>query len=214
MDAKELAKLGGTVTKISVFYDRKISDGNYGSIGGQFGVEADLAAGADPDHAIDAIYAYVREAATRNLKPSFDAVKPAQAPLPTSASVPQEPVAGPPVVLEPKHAPAPISAPAAPIQPGTNERVLDIVADDSVQYKVLDSGKKLLLFKVGPFKLHGIDCWPEVAATWSEIGDWTTWQPAQPFFVQDFGIRQIVVAMKPSKNDPNKMTPDKVVAFR
>jgi len=214
MDAKELAKLGGTVTKISVFYDRKISDGNYGSIGGQFGVEADLAAGADPDHAIDAIYAYVKEASTRNLKPSFDAVKPAQAPLPTSASVPQEPVAGPPVVLEPKHAPAPISAPAAPIQPGTNERVLDIVADDSVQYKVLDSGKKLLLFKVGPFKLHGIDCWPEVAATWSEIGDWTTWQPAQPFFVQDFGIRQIVVAMKPSKNDPNKMTPDKVVAFR
>ena len=97
MDAKELAKLGGTVTKISVFYDRKISDGNYGSIGGQFGVEADLASGADPDHAIDAIYAYVKEAATRNLKPSFDAVKPAQAPLPTSASVPPEPPPQPPL---------------------------------------------------------------------------------------------------------------------
>ena len=185
MDSKELAKLGGTVTKIGVSYSRKVSDGNYGSIGGDFLVEADLAAGTDPDRAMDAVYEYVKAAATRNLKPSFDAVKP----LATSASVPQEAAGSPAVVLEPKHVPAPVPAPAAQIPTGANERVLDVSAEDSVQYKVLDSGKKLLLFKVGPFKLHGIDCWPEVAATWSEIGDWTTWQPAQPFFVQDFGIR-------------------------
>lgn len=214
MDKEQLEKLGGTVTKISVFYDRKVSDGNYGSVGGQFGVEADLAPGADPERAMDAIYAYVKEAATRNLKPSFDAVKPKEAPPAGPVPAPRTPQEGPGPTLAPKHAPEHAPLPAAQIPPGASERVLDVVAEDSVQYKVLDSGKKLLLFKVGPFKVHGIDCWPEIAATWSEIGDWTTWQVAQPFFVQDFGIRQIVVAMKPSKSDPNKMTPDKVMAFR
>ena len=215
MDSKELAKLGGTVTKISVFYDRKISDGNYGSVGGQFGVEADLASGADPDRAMDAVYTYVKEAATRNLKPSFDAVKPKDVPLPTSREVPQEATSGPVAQNEPKQAPLPAPAPSAqiPLSP-TGDRTFDIAADDTVQLKVADTGKKMLLLKVGPFKKHGITCWPEVAETRSELDGCWQWPVVQAYSVESLGIRQVVVSMKASTNDPNKQVPDKVLVIR
>jgi hypothetical protein len=222
MDEQEAKKLQGTISKISAQYESKMwlsSNGDTGrTVGGVFGFELNLSPGADAEEQMAALWAYLKACSVEALKPSMQAIQgavkpkttfaPPPAVAPRAAPEPQE------ATPEPKHAPEPVSAPAAQIPAGAYERVLDVAADDTVQYKVLDSGKKLLLFKVGPFKLHGIDCWPEVAGTWSEIGDWTAWQPSQPLFVQDFGIRQIVVAMKPSKNDPNKMTPDKVTAFR
>lgn len=215
MDSKELAKLGGTVTKISVFYARKIGDGNYGSVGGQFGVEADLASGADPDRAMDAVYAYVKEAATRNLKPSFDAVKPKDVPLPAARDVPQEPPGGPVAQNEPKQAPLSAPAPSAQIPPNpTAERIFDIAADDTVQLKVADTGKKMLLFRVGPFKKHGITCWPEVAQARSELDGCWQWPVAQAYLVESLGIRQVVVSMKASTNDSSKQVPDKVLVIR
>ena len=64
-----LKQLGALVTKVSVQYSRKVSTGDYGSEGATFGVEADTPAGADIDAVGDALYAYAKTVATRNLAP-------------------------------------------------------------------------------------------------------------------------------------------------
>jgi hypothetical protein len=69
-----MTELGGVITQISCSYERKVSDGDYGSVGGFFSVTMDLHVGVDPDNAFDALYEWVKQAATRNLKPSFDAI--------------------------------------------------------------------------------------------------------------------------------------------
>lgn len=199
MDKKTTEFLKGTVTKISVSYERKVSDGNYGSVGGTFYVEADLAPDADPDASMDALYEWNKAAAVRNLRASLEAV------TPKAPSVPQEHPGAPQGDLAPKQAPAPVSAP--PEATDGTERVMDISSQDTVQLKVTDKQQKLLLFKVKPFDKFGIRCWEEVADTWSELAGWQNWQVAQPYFVNSFNINQVVVAMK-GKN------PDKVVAFR
>ena len=64
----------GTITQISCSYERKISDGEYGSVGGFFSVTMDLGNNVNPDTAMDGLYEWVKVAATRNMKPSFDAI--------------------------------------------------------------------------------------------------------------------------------------------
>jgi hypothetical protein len=66
-------QLGAIVTKISVTYSRKVSTGDYGSEGATFGLEADTPAGADIDAVGDALYAYAKTVATRNLAPDLKA---------------------------------------------------------------------------------------------------------------------------------------------
>src|SRR3972149_8380056 len=68
-----LKQLGAIVTKISVIYSRKVSTGDYGSEGATFGVEADTPAGADIDAVGDALYAWAKTVATRNLAPDLKA---------------------------------------------------------------------------------------------------------------------------------------------
>jgi hypothetical protein len=217
MDEETRKKLGGTVTKIAVSYERKVSDGNYGSVGGTFFVEADVAPDTNPDQSADALYEWVKAAAVRNLKASLDAVKPKEAPHPAEdAGEPIAPAPAPrPAPAAPEQAPLPAPTPATTGGvPEGAQKVLDIAADDTVQLKVTDSQKKMLLFKVGIYKKHGITCWPEVAQTWSELADCWGWQVAQPYYVTSFGIRQIVVGMKQSTNDPSKQVPDKVLVIR
>src|SRR3990167_11507882 len=68
-----LKQLGAIVTKVSVIYSRKVSTGDYGSEGATFGLEADTPAGADIDAVGDALYAYAKAVATRNLAPDLKA---------------------------------------------------------------------------------------------------------------------------------------------
>jgi len=68
-----LKQLGALVTKVSVQYSRKVSTGDYGSEGATFGVEADTPAGADIDAVGDALYAWAKTVATRNLAPDLKA---------------------------------------------------------------------------------------------------------------------------------------------
>ena len=68
-----LKQLGAIVTKVSVIYSRKVSTGDYGSEGATFGVEADTPAGADIDAVGDALYAWAKTVATRNLAPDLKA---------------------------------------------------------------------------------------------------------------------------------------------
>jgi hypothetical protein len=74
MDNETLNKMGAVVKEIAVSYERKVSDGNFGSVGGQFFVTADVVQGADPETAINALYEWVKAKATANLKASFGAV--------------------------------------------------------------------------------------------------------------------------------------------
>lgn len=218
MDTKAVTRLGGTITKIAVGYNRKLSDGDFGSVGGEFFVEMNLPPDADANLEADALFAWTKEAAVRNLKASLEAVRPKES---GARSLPQAAPSGPQGDLgaenEPRPRPPAVAASApAPVQgaPEGTERVLDIQADDTVQLGVNDrSGKKYLIFKVGPFKTWGIKCWPEVVHTWSELADWETWQVAALKPVSDFGIRSIVFVEKQSKTT-GEMTPDKVVAFR
>jgi len=59
------------ITQVAVSYDRKISDGNYGSIGGFLSVTANVENGTDPAEVIRELFAFVREQAAINLKPAF-----------------------------------------------------------------------------------------------------------------------------------------------
>lgn len=68
-------KIGAVIPKVIVSYERKISDGEYGSIGGSLHVEFSLPPKGDPDEILDAAYDEVKEKATALFKPSFMAVK-------------------------------------------------------------------------------------------------------------------------------------------
>ena len=73
MNQDTLKQLGALVTKVSVTYSRKVSTGDFGSEGAVFGVEADTPAGADIDAVGDALYAWAKTVATRNLAPDLRA---------------------------------------------------------------------------------------------------------------------------------------------
>ena len=88
---------GGVVSQITASYDRKLSDGAYGSVGVFMSATVDLAADANPDEAMSALFEWVKAAAVRNAKPSFDAVTHnTQAPTaPVAPAVASEPEAAP-----------------------------------------------------------------------------------------------------------------------
>src|SRR3990167_6796669 len=78
VNKETIEKLGGIVTKVTVSYDApktwsdaKDASGNKSGISspsGSFGIEADVTVGANLDDLSDAIFAYCKVAATRNLK--------------------------------------------------------------------------------------------------------------------------------------------------
>jgi len=74
MDKKTAEELGGTLAQITASYDRKISDNAYGSVGVFFSATLDVAPGADPDEAMDALFAWVKAAAVRNAREPFEDV--------------------------------------------------------------------------------------------------------------------------------------------
>lgn len=88
---KELfKKLGARVTQVEVEYSRKMADGNYGSVGGMFRVTAEVEQGKNPDETIDGLFAWIKEAAVRNMKPSFGEVLKENVAQPTQLHVPPE----------------------------------------------------------------------------------------------------------------------------
>ncbi len=110
IDKETLAKLGATVKEITVSYSRKVSDGEYGSVGGDFFVTIDVRADADPEAAGNAAFEWLKQFATGNLRPSFEAVR-----KPRDVPQPPEP--------EPEGLPLPPTQPAQP----EGEQTLKIV---------------------------------------------------------------------------------------
>lgn len=93
---KELFKqLGARVTIVEVEYNQKMSDGDYGSVGGMFRVTAEVAQGSDPVTAIDGLYAWVKERAVANMRESFNEVvrpkKEIDVPFPRTVAQPTKP---------------------------------------------------------------------------------------------------------------------------
>ena len=78
MNQEMIEKLGGIVTKVTVQYQAPKSWGdNASAASGSFDVEADVTVGANLDDLSDAIFAYCKVAATRNLAPDLKALTPA-----------------------------------------------------------------------------------------------------------------------------------------
>lgn len=69
-----LEKLGATITAVTVSYDRKVSDGDYGSISGFFSMTTELESDANAEQVASALFEIVRESAEANLAPAFKAV--------------------------------------------------------------------------------------------------------------------------------------------
>lgn len=212
MDEALAKKLGGTPDYIVQRYVRSIAkqtkgpDGEkWDTIGGEFEMRVMLSPDADVMAAQDALHEFLAAAATRNLKAPMRALLDSEAPGKPIAPAP----APQPVLEAAEYVATPVPAPApSQATPRAPERILDVGPDDTIQLKVTDNQKKMLLVKVGPFKKFGVTCFPEVAQTWSELDGWGGWQVAQPYFLQSLSISQVVIALK----DGDK--PDKVVAFR
>ncbi len=69
-----LEKLGAAITAVSVSYDRKVSDGDYGSVGGFMSMTAELGPDANAEQIVSALFEIVRESAEANLAPAFKAI--------------------------------------------------------------------------------------------------------------------------------------------
>lgn len=70
-----LVKNGIKIVQISASYERKISDGQYGSMGGFFSMTADVEPIAAIEDQINLLFAFVRETAAKQLKPEFTKTK-------------------------------------------------------------------------------------------------------------------------------------------
>lgn len=68
-------ELGAKVTAVTVSYDRKVSDGNYGSVGSFMSMTTELAPEANAEQVASALYEIVREAAQENFAEAFKAVR-------------------------------------------------------------------------------------------------------------------------------------------
>jgi hypothetical protein len=64
-------ELGAKITAVTVSYDRKVSDGNYGSVGSFMSMTTELGPEANAEQIASALYELVREAAEENFKPAF-----------------------------------------------------------------------------------------------------------------------------------------------
>lgn len=147
MDSKTMEELGAKIVQVSVSYERKISDGQYGSVGGFFSVTADVALEADPEVALDATFAWVKKAAVRNMKTSFDGIARKDAP----AALPrQAPPAAPPAA-QPATAPAPAET-------------YEVFAVDTIAIEFAPNGEKRAKAKGGKYVKFGVIVWPEVLA--------------------------------------------------
>jgi len=153
MDAKTLEVLGATVRKVAVDYNRKVGDGDFGSIGASMSVEASLAAEADGDVAANALYEWCKAVVARNLQP--DAVAARKHP----ATVVAAPVAPPPPVAQPVQQPE-----------------LSIVTLDAPNCAhVFDQGEDRFKVFGGAWKKFGVSVYPEVLAQYPQLAGWEAW---------------------------------------
>ena len=153
MDAKTLEVLGATVRKVAVDYNRKVGDGDFGSIGASMSVEASLAAEADADVAANALYEWCKAVVARNLQP--DAVAARKHP----ATVVAAPVAPPSPVAQPVQQPE-----------------LSIVTLDAPNCAhVFDQGENRFKVFGGAWKKFGVSVYPEVLAQYPQLAGWEAW---------------------------------------
>ena len=135
-----LVKNGIKIVQISASYDRKISDGQYGSMGGFFSMTADVEPTASIDDQLDMLFNFVRDAAAKHLRPEFAKEKAAIADRTDRAvNVDTQPATT-------AHTP-PVTTPAAPAAPASGVMTLKIVkmqvaprADGKVDLKFFEAG--------------------------------------------------------------------------
>lgn len=123
-----LVKNGIKIVQISASYERKISDGQFGSMGGFFSMTADVEPVAQIEDQIDMLFSFVRDAAAKQLKPEFVKTKASisqaadravNVEAPNMTNVPQAPTA--PVAPQATAAPTgPMTAQCVMIEVGTS----------------------------------------------------------------------------------------------
>ena len=159
MDAKTLEVLGATVRKVAVDYNRKVGDGDFGSIGASMSVEASLAAEADGDVAANALYEWCKAVVARNLQPDAVAARAAQ----------KQAVQPPPE--------APTSANPVPMPPpGTPEssEIEIVTLDGATCAHIFDQGEHRFKVFGGAWKKFGVPTYSEVLEHYKILG-WDTW---------------------------------------
>lgn len=196
MDKEAVDKLGAIVTKISVSYSRKVWSDAKGSEGAEFGLEADTPAGADIDAVGDALYAYAKAVATRNLAPDLKAHQGAAA----LAKAHVDEVAA---VREGNATPEPAHI---KMDDDGNEYEYIKVAGLSVQFT--QTGKKVGKVKGGPYTKHGVTVWPEILKT---VGVDLDPLEAGDYLLPALSGKTAVCLMK--VGDKGKLYPEKVVEF-
>jgi len=207
MNKETITQIGALVTKVSVTYSRKVSTGDYGSEGAVFGVEADTPAGADIDAVGDALYAWAKTVATRNLAPDLRAQADGQLAKVLEQVTPEN------VHPEAAFGPPEAQAPAKPEPTRTK------VDDDGAEYEYVKvsgltvqftpTGKKVGKIKGGKYTKIGVTVWPEVALT---VGVNLDELAAGDYQLPALAGRTAVCLMKVSDKS-GKPYPEKVVEF-
>jgi hypothetical protein len=151
MDTETLAKIGATVTELTVAYSRKVWRDKVGSIGVDVGAKAQVAPNADPVAVENAVFEFVREAAQRNVGGQMQQIVHSA----EEASPEQPPL------------PPPVPAPAAEVE--------IVTLDAPTCAHVFDQGEDRLKVFGGKWKQWGVSAYPEVIAAYPQLAGWEKW---------------------------------------
>ena len=223
MNQETIEKLGGIVTKVTVSYDApktwsdaKDASGNKSGVSspsGSFGVEADVTVGANLDDLSDAIFAYCKVAATRNLSPDLRAH--------TVSVVAAADERGPGYTQDGERVEAagPVPLPQQAEAAAKPEPTRTRVDDDGAEYEYVKvsgltvqftpTGKKVGKIKGGKYTKIGVTVWPEVALT---VGVNLDELAAGDYQLPALAGKTAVCLMKISDKS-GKPYPEKVVEF-
>jgi hypothetical protein len=212
MDAKTLESIGAKVTSVRVEYNRKIGDGDFGSIGASMAAEVNILEGSDPDAISKALYDYCRGVVGEGMKPDVEAAKkPKQA-----APIPQPPDD------EPQDAPVGLPEPVrVPVDDAGEELV--VLPVTSIAH-VLTQNQDHICKVFGKtadhnWEVFGVTCWPEVLEA-SGLKCWEAWPVCKGSrdgyskddrFKVPGGYTKAVIQM--GKNSKGKAVPQKVIRF-
>jgi hypothetical protein len=150
MDAKTLESIGAKVTSVRVEYNRKIGDGDFGSIGASMAAEVNILEGSDPDAISKALYDYCRGVVADGMKPAVEAVEKRKQP----AAIPQPPDEEPEAI--------PVGLPE-PVRVPVDDAGGECETFDVTHFNVHEQdGRRSAKVFGGKYTKYGVTCWPEV----------------------------------------------------
>lgn len=191
MDEATVAKIGGKITSIRVEYSRKVSTGDYGSIGAGFAIEAQVAPDANIEDSGGALQALAEAFVNSQLGPLAKG-------LAEKASQPRL------VEADEKTSPEPPQETREPVHEGMEYMEVDGI---TVEFSP-KTGQKLAKAKGGKWKKFGVIAWPEV---FSEINvDVSELEPGE-HSNEILGVYTRAVVLMTQKD--GKVVPQKIVHF-